>query len=68
MHSLDVVRLLSLAGLWGGSFAFIRVAAPALGPFWLAFARVALAFAALFALALARRSVRLFSRIGAATR
>jgi drug/metabolite transporter (DMT)-like permease len=57
MHSLDVVRLLSLAGLWGGSFAFIRVAAPALGPFWLAFARVALAFAALFALALVRRSV-----------
>ncbi len=57
MHSRDVVRLLSLAGLWGGSFAFIRVAAPALGPFWLAFARVALAFAALFVLALARCSV-----------
>ncbi len=57
MHSRDVVRLLSLAGLWGGSFAFIRVAAPALGSFWLAFARVALAFAALFVLALARRSV-----------
>ena len=53
----DVARLLLLAGLWGGSFAFIRVAAPALGALWLAFARVALAFAALFVLALARRAV-----------
>ncbi len=57
MHSRDVVRLLLLAGLWGGSFAFMRVAAPALGALWLAFARVALAFAALFVLALARRNV-----------
>jgi drug/metabolite transporter (DMT)-like permease len=57
MHSRDVVRLLLLAGLWGGSFAFMRVAAPALGALWLAFARVALAFAALFVLALARRAV-----------
>ena len=53
----DTARLLLLAGLWGGSFAFIRVAAPALGAFWLAFARVALAFAALFVLALGRRAV-----------
>ena len=53
----DLARLLLLAGLWGGSFAFIRVAAPALGALWLAFARVALAFAALFFLALARRAV-----------
>jgi len=53
----DALRLVLLAGLWGGSFAFIRVAAPPLGPFWLAFARVALAFAALFALALARRTL-----------
>src|SRR5438046_5931906 len=53
----DLARLLLLAGLWGGSFAFIRVAAPALGALWLAFARVALAFAALFVLALARRAV-----------
>jgi drug/metabolite transporter (DMT)-like permease len=53
----DVARLLCLAALWGGSFAFIRVAVPALGPIWLAEARVALAFAALFAVALARRDV-----------
>jgi drug/metabolite transporter (DMT)-like permease len=57
MPSRDVARLLLLAGLWGGSFAFIRVAVPALGPLWLAFSRVALAFLALFALALARRAV-----------
>jgi drug/metabolite transporter (DMT)-like permease len=61
MTSADTARLLLLAGLWGGSFAFIRVAAPALGPLWLAFSRVALAFAALFVLAFARRSVPSFS-------
>ena len=60
MSSRDVVRLVLLAGLWGGSFAFIRVGAPALGAFWLAFARVALAFVALFALAMARRDVPSF--------
>jgi drug/metabolite transporter (DMT)-like permease len=51
MPPSDVARLLTLAGLWGGSFAFMRVAVPALGPFWLAFLRVALAFAALYAFA-----------------
>ena len=60
MHPRDVVRLLLLAGLWGGSFAFIRVAVPELGALWLAFARVALAFAALFILALGRRAVPSF--------
>ena len=60
MHPRDVVRLLLLAGLWGGSFAFIRVAVPELGALWLAFARVALAFAALFVLALGRRAVPSF--------
>jgi drug/metabolite transporter (DMT)-like permease len=57
MPSRDLARLLLLAGLWGGSFAFIRVAVPVFGPVWLAFSRVALAFLALFALALARRTV-----------
>jgi drug/metabolite transporter (DMT)-like permease len=56
----DAARLLLLAGLWGGSFAFIRVAVPAMGPLWLAFSRVALAFIALFALALVRRAVPSF--------
>jgi len=53
----DLARLLTLAALWGGSFAFMRVAVPALGPLWLAFLRVVIAFAALFAVAFARRSV-----------
>jgi drug/metabolite transporter (DMT)-like permease len=53
----DLARLLTLAALWGGSFAFMRVAVPALGPLWLAFLRVLLAFAALFALAVVQRSV-----------
>ena len=41
----------------GGSFAFIRVAAPVVGPFWLAESRVAIAFAILLLLALARGKV-----------
>src|SRR5262249_56024272 len=53
----ELARLLILAGLWGGSFAFIRVAVPSVGPLWLAFLRVALAFGALFVLALAKRNV-----------
>ncbi len=57
MRARDLVRLLSLAALWGGSFAFIRVAVAALGPIWLAESRVTLAFAALLVLALLRRSV-----------
>src|SRR5271157_5494739 len=57
MAAADLARLLLLAGLWGGSFAFMRVAVPAMGPLWLAFFRVALAFVALLALAVARRSV-----------
>jgi drug/metabolite transporter (DMT)-like permease len=61
MPASDLARLLLLAGLWGGSFAFMRVAVPVLGPIWLAFVRVALAFLALFALALVRRAVPPFS-------
>src|SRR5262245_27439840 len=53
----DLARLLTLAGLWGASFAFMRVAVPAVGPLWLAFLRVALAFGALLAFAVARRNV-----------
>ena len=42
-----------LGALWGGSFLFIRVAVPALGPFLLVELRVGLAAAALFLYALA---------------
>jgi drug/metabolite transporter (DMT)-like permease len=57
MPASDVARLLTLAGLWGASFVFIRVVVPALGPLWLAFLRVTLAFAALFLIAAAQRSI-----------
>jgi drug/metabolite transporter (DMT)-like permease len=42
MRSADLVRLVVLAAIWGGSFIFIRVTAPALGPFWMAEGRVLL--------------------------
>ncbi len=57
MPVADIARLLTLAALWGGSFAFMRVAVAALGPLWLASSRVTLAFLALYALALVRRDV-----------
>ena len=57
MRIQDLSRLLTLAALWGGSFAFMRVAVPALGPIWLAESRVTIAFIALFAVALLRRGV-----------
>ncbi|GAB4214944.1 MAG: DMT family transporter [Synechococcales cyanobacterium] len=39
----SVAELILLAGLWGGSFLFMRVAAPVLGPIWLIEGRVLLA-------------------------
>ena len=47
--------LVTLAALWGGSFVFMRVAVPALGPVALAFVRVDIAAVALLALAYAQR-------------
>jgi drug/metabolite transporter (DMT)-like permease len=44
----DLVALLTLSALWGGSFLFIRVAAPILGPIVLIALRVFIAGAALF--------------------
>ena len=57
MAAADVARLLTLAALWGGSFAFIRVAVASTGPLWLAASRVTLAFLALFAVAILRRNL-----------
>jgi drug/metabolite transporter (DMT)-like permease len=54
MSAADLARLIALAALWGGSFTFIRVAAPVVGPLWLAESRVALAFLILTVLALSR--------------
>ncbi|MGF1538644.1 MAG: DMT family transporter [Elainellaceae cyanobacterium] len=47
MKLSDVAELLLLAALWGGSFLFMRIAAPVLGPAWLIELRVLLAGLAL---------------------
>ena len=47
MKARDLGALFALAAVWGGSFLFIRIAAPAVGPIPLAEARVILAGAAL---------------------
>ena len=43
MRPRELAALFVLAAVWGGSFLFIRVAAPALGPFPLAAGRVTIA-------------------------
>src|SRR5215204_4810016 len=53
MRPRDFAGLIMLSALWGGSFLFIRVAVPALGPFLLVELRVGLAAAALLLYALA---------------
>jgi drug/metabolite transporter (DMT)-like permease len=47
MRPKDLGALMLLGALWGGSFLFIRVAVPALGPFVLMELRVGLAVVAL---------------------
>lgn len=47
MRGLEIAELLLLAALWGGSFLFMRVAAPILGSIWLIEFRVLLAGLAL---------------------
>lgn len=42
MKPLQIAELLLLAALWGGSFLFMRIAAPELGPVWLIEFRVLL--------------------------
>lgn len=63
MKPRDLAALVLLGALWGSSFLFIRVAAPALGPAPLADARVLLAAAALAAYAvMARQRLALRAR------
>jgi drug/metabolite transporter (DMT)-like permease len=40
VSAADAARLVALAAIWGGSFIFIRVAAPALGAVWTSEGRV----------------------------
>jgi drug/metabolite transporter (DMT)-like permease len=59
----DVVRILLVAGLWGASFLFIRVAAPAFGPLTLVAARTGVAGCLLLAVVFwLRRAPRAPSR------
>jgi len=50
MRVSDGVELLILSALWGGSFLFMRLAAPVLGPVWLIELRVLIAGLALLPL------------------
>jgi len=42
MAPIQIAELFLLAALWGGSFLFMRIAAPELGPIWLIESRVVL--------------------------
>lgn len=55
MRPVDLARLFLLAALWGGSFIFMRVAAPVLGPIVLVEARVLIAGLVLLGYASAAR-------------
>ncbi len=54
----DIIALLVLAGIWGGSFIFMRVAAPEFGIYVLVAIRTVLATAVLLPLLLIRGSVK----------
>lgn len=58
MRARDLAALLALAALWGASYLFIRVAAPAFGPFPLGAARAGVAAALLWATVGRRHDLR----------
>jgi drug/metabolite transporter (DMT)-like permease len=59
MRSADLIRLLTLAAIWGASFLFMRVLVPAAGPLWTTELRVGIAALAMLAgMALARRAMQ----------
>jgi drug/metabolite transporter (DMT)-like permease len=49
MRNADLIRLLTLAAIWGASFLFMRIIAPVLGALWTAEIRVAIAATAMLA-------------------
>ena len=59
MRLRDGLELTVLAALWGGSFLFMRIAAPVLGPVWLIELRVLFAGLALSPLLLNSKQTRL---------
>lgn len=63
MRGSDYLRLGALAALWGASFLFMRIAAPAFGAINTAFFRVALGFIGLlFMLTLLKRPLNFVGR------
>ncbi|MDY7576402.1 DMT family transporter [Actimicrobium sp. CCI2.3] len=60
MRPIDLIRLLSLAAIWGASFLFMRVIAPVLGPLWTAELRVGIAGLVMLAFMLATRQAMRF--------
>jgi len=58
MRQRDLVDLLLLAMLWGGSFLFMRIAAPDFGPVAMVETRVAVAALVLFAIVLRQGGTR----------
>jgi drug/metabolite transporter (DMT)-like permease len=57
MRPRDLIDLILLAALWGGSFLFMRYAAPAFGPLALIWLRVAIAALCLMPLLVLRRQL-----------
>jgi drug/metabolite transporter (DMT)-like permease len=61
---LDLALLLLLGCLWGGSFIFMRVAAPEFGPVWLIFLRVVIAAGALLLWTLPQKKLPSLRKLG----
>jgi len=55
MSPSDFARLLALSAIWGASFLFMRISAPAIGPVWTIAARVGLGAAFMLAVMLSLR-------------
>lgn len=55
VRTVDIARLLLLAALWGGSYAFMRVVAPVFGGFGTMWLRISIAGVALLGFALLTR-------------
>lgn len=65
MRAIDYIRLLSLAAIWGASFLFMRIAAPAIGPINTAFFRVFFGLIGLAFIILAiRKSLEFKGKLG----
>lgn len=56
MNPVDILRLLSLAAIWGASFLFMRIVAPEIGTIPTAFFRVSIAAAGLLVILVLLRS------------